>query len=177
MNFKIKSPPLRHSPPPFALSLRPPLSSLLPSYFRDRSYGHPPNKAPGTRRHQAQGTRHKAPGTRHKAPVSRHHAQDTRSGSFAGSGFGTGLGFAFGAGVGGGGELRLATPVGHGPGRDARCRTGTVSGDRLRPCPPPRGPTSPRPSQLSPGSTATKPRKHYFQELVWLLLGVVPSSH
>ena len=77
MHFKIKSPPLRHPPPPSALSLRPPLSSLLPSYFRDRSYGHPPNKAPGTRRHQAQGTRHKAPGTRHKAPVSRHHSPGT----------------------------------------------------------------------------------------------------
>ena len=77
MHFKIKSPPLRHPPPPSALSLRPPLSSLLPSYFRDRSYGHPPNKAPGTRRHQAQGARHKAPGTRHKAPVSMHHSPGT----------------------------------------------------------------------------------------------------
>ena len=111
MHFKIKSPPLRHPPPPSALSLRPPLSSLLPSYFRDRSYGHPPNKAPGTRRHQAQGTRHKAPGTRHQAqgtsqqaPLTRHHGVRAGRGRSPETASVLGLASRSGAGSAGGGE-------------------------------------------------------------------------
>ena len=106
MNFKIKSPPLRHSPPPFALSLRPPLSSLLPSYFRDQMADDQCLRE-GTREahsneqaadHQCLREGPNEP----RSPPSWDPRGSCWSGSFAGNGFGIGLGFAFGAGVGGG---------------------------------------------------------------------------